>query len=121
MAINTAKQLLALEDRAWMGFEGIFFDGEQLARLLNLDLSGGLLRQGRLARRLHPVRIMGQDILLGGDLIIEFGTQETCHSECLARARKNLAGLTRMKSLREGKIIETPIDVSATRRNFLKE
>ncbi len=41
VTINTAKQLLALEDRAWMGFEGIHLNAAQLAQLLNLDQRGG--------------------------------------------------------------------------------
>ena len=49
VTINTAKQLLALEDRVWMGIEGFFLDQEQLSSLLNLDLDGGLLIQ-RIAK-----------------------------------------------------------------------
>ena len=77
VAINTAKQLLALEDRAWVGIEVIFLNREELAHL-NLDLPGGLLIQ-RVAKGSPadkaglrggslPARILGQDTLLGGDL-----------------------------------------------------
>ncbi|MFQ5973668.1 MAG: hypothetical protein ACE5Q3_15175, partial [Alphaproteobacteria bacterium] len=45
VAINTAKQLLALEDRIWIGIEAIFLDGDQLAGLMNLNVPGGLLVQ----------------------------------------------------------------------------
>ncbi len=106
-------------------------NGEQLARLLNLDLGGGLLIQ-RVAKGSPadkaglrggsiPARIVGQETLLGGDLILQFGDQEACHSECLVRARKLLSGLDRIavKFLRGGKIMGTVIDVSATRKNFL--
>ena len=68
-------------------------------------------------------RILDQEILLGGDLIVEFNTQEACHAECLAQAHEHLAGVDRIpvKFLRGGKIFEAEIDVSTTRRNFLTE
>ncbi len=131
LAINTAKQLLALEERAWMGIEAVFLDGEKLARLMNLDVEGGLLVQhvtkGGPADRAGlrggsiPARIFGQDILLGGDLILEFGPQEACHAACLVRAHERVAGLDRIpvRFLRGGKSKEVIIDVSATRRNLL--
>ena len=132
VAINTAKQLLALEERAWMGIEGIFLDREGLARLLNIDREGGLLIQhvvkGSPADKAGlrggsvPARIAGRAILLGGDLIIEFNTQEACHGQCLIREGRRLAGLDLIpvKYLRGGKLLETIVDVSKTRRNFLK-
>ncbi|MDA2928093.1 trypsin-like peptidase domain-containing protein [Acidobacteria bacterium AH-259-G07] len=132
VAIDTAKQLLVLEDRGWMGIEAIFLNREELARLLNLDLEGGLLVQrvvtGSPAEKAGlrggsvPAQIFDQRILLGGDLILEFNKQEACHSECLAQAGKGLAGLDRIpvKFLRGGKVMQTVVDVSKTRRNFLK-
>jgi S1-C subfamily serine protease len=133
VAINTAKQLLALEDRTWLGIESIFFTREQLAALLNLDLEtdGGLLVQrvttGSPAEKAGirggaiPVIVLGQEILLGGDLILAFDTQDTCHEQCLVNARGRLAGLDRIRVrfLRGGKRLETEVDVSAARRNFL--
>ncbi len=133
VTINTAKQLLALEDRTWMGIESVFFTREQLALLLNLDLEpdGGLLVQrvakGSPAEKAGirggaiPVVILGQEVLLGGDLILAFDTQDTCHEQCLLHARSHLAGLDRIRVsyLRGGKRMETEVDVSATRRNFL--
>ncbi len=132
VTINTAKQLLALEDRAWMGFEGIYLNAEQLAQLLNLDQEGGVLIQrvtkgspadeAGLRGGSLPASILGRDILLGGDLILELNAQEACHSECLAGARRRLAGRDRIpvKFMRGGKTMETVVDVAATRRNFLK-
>lgn len=133
VTINTAKQLLALEDRAWMGIESVFFTREQLAVLMNLDLEpdGGLLVQrvakGSPAEKAGirggtiPVVVLGQEVLLGGDLILAFDTQATCHEQCLLHARRHLAGLDRIRVsyLRGGKRMETEVDVSATRRNFL--
>ncbi|MFQ5792906.1 MAG: S1C family serine protease [Acidobacteriota bacterium] len=132
VTINTAKQLLALEDRAWTGLETIFLTGEQLAQLLNLDLEGGLLVQ-RVARGSPAdkaglrggwisAQILGRDILLGGDLILELGSQEACHSECLVRAGSHFSGQDQIpvRFLRGGKVMQTVVDVSATRRSFLK-
>ncbi len=133
VSINTAKQLLALEERVWIGFEGIFLDQETLSRLLNQDLEGGVLIQyvannspadkAGLVGGTIPVKIFGRDILLGGDLIIQIGNQETCHSECLADAHKVIVNLDKIpiKFMRNGKIFKTIIDVSGSRRNFLKK
>ena len=132
VAINTAKQLLALDDRPWMGFEAVFLNEEQLAQLFHLDRGGGLLVQ-RIAKGSPAdkaglrggsvlARIQDQDILLGGDLIIEIHTQTACHSECLIQAGSRLGELDRIPVtfLRGGKIMKTEVDISATRRNFLK-
>ena len=63
-----------------------------------------------------------QEVLLGGDLILEFNGQEACHGYCLAREGRRITGVDKIpvKLLRRGKIIQTTIDVSTTRRNFLK-
>jgi len=133
VTINTAKQLLALENRTWMGIESIYFPREQLAALLNLDVEtdGGLLVQrvakGSPAEKagIHggtiPAVVLGQEILLGGDLILALDTQEACHEQCLIHARERLAGLDRIRVtyMRAGKRLETEVDVSAARRNFL--
>jgi len=133
ISINTAKQLLALEDRIWIGFEGIFLDQEILSQLLNQDLEGGVLIQhveknspadkAGLRGGTIPAKIFGNDVLLGGDLIIQIGEQETCHAECLANAYKQISALEKVpvKLLRNGKSVETVIDVSKSHRNFLKK
>ncbi len=133
VSINTAKQLLALEDRTWIGFEGIFLDKETLSQLLNLNLEGGFLIQhvaknspadmAGLKGGMIPAKIFDTEILLGGDLIVQIGEQETCHSQCLANAHKHLTGLDKIpvRFLRNGKIMENIIDVSNSRRNFLKK
>jgi len=133
VAINTAKKLLALEDRVWIGIEGIFLNNEQIARLFNRQLEGGLLVErvvkGSPADRagIHggtlPAHIQNRDFVLGGDLIIQLGSQSACHVECLVEAKKHLKGLDRIpvKFLRGGKIMEAVIDVTDSRHNFLKE
>jgi serine protease Do len=133
VAINTAKQLMALEDRLWLGIEAIFLTKEMVNRLLNRDLEGGLLVE-RVAKGSPADRaglrggmiaghILGRDFLLGGDLIIELGSVNTCRSECLVDVRKHVVGIDRIpvKLLRDGKVIELIIDVSSSRRNFLKK
>ena len=131
VAINTAKQLLALEDRPWIGIEAIFLDGERLAELFNLDREGGLLIQhvarGSPAERAGlrggtvPAEVFGVSILLGGDLVLEFNAQEACHAECLIDQGKRLAGVERIPItfLRGGRVMHAVVDVSKTRRNFL--
>jgi serine protease Do len=133
VTINTAKQLLALEDRVWIGIESIFLNSEMISLLLNQDLEGGLLIQrvmkgspadkAGLRGGTISAQILERDIILGGDLILEFGTQEACHSECLVRAHKELLGMDRIpvKFLRGGKIMETVINVTNNRLNFLSE
>lgn len=131
VAINTAKQLLALENRAWTGIQAVFLNSEQLGLLLNLDLPGGLLLQkvaanspaqraglrgGVILARLGPLQI-----LLGGDLILEFGGQDACHSACLAAAHEHISHLDRIPVtyLRGGKLLKTELDVAETHRTYL--
>lgn len=45
VTVNAAKQLLALEERAWTGLESLFLNREQLAAFLNIDYEGALLVQ----------------------------------------------------------------------------
>jgi serine protease Do len=131
--INTAKELLSLKDRVWLGIEGIYLNREGISKILNRDLKGGLLiervAKGSPADKAGlrggsvPARMMNRDFLLGGDLIMEFGTEEACNSDCLYEANKHFSGLDRIpvKFLRGGKIMETTIDLSGSRRNFLED
>lgn len=132
VAINTAKKLLALEDRAWLGLDGVFLSSEELAALFHVRAPGGLLvqhvtpggpaaRAGMRGGRI-PAQIQGRSFLLDGDLILEFGGQEACHVECLVRAGGKLgcARRIRVKLLRAGESMEVVLDVAETRRSFLK-
>lgn len=133
VSINTAKKLMALEDRVYIGIEGIFLNSEIISLLFNQELEGGILvervAKGSPADKAGlrggtiPAKIQGRDFLLGGDMILEIATQETCHSDCLVRAHELIVGMDRIpvKFLRRGKIMETVIDVSNLRRNFLTE
>ena len=131
VAINTAKQLLALEDRVWIGIEGIFLNSDGISKIFNRQLGGGILvlrvvkaspaDKAGLRGGSIPAHLLNRNFLLGGDLIIEFGTQEACHSDCLVEANKKMAGLDHIpvKFLRGGNEMETVIDVSTSRQNFL--
>lgn len=131
VAINTAKELLALEERPWIGIASIYLSREQLATLFQLDYDGALLVQdvvkGSPAEKagFRPgtiaARIEGVDFLLGGDLILELGNEEACHIECLLRSAERIRGqdLLPVKFLREGKVLEAVLDVSGTRRRLL--
>ena len=133
VTINTAKQLLALEDRVWIGIEGIFLNSEQIARLFNHELEGGLLiervAKGSPADKAGlrggslPAKILGRDFLLGGDLVFQFGDQRACDVECLMAARKRLVHLDRInvKFLRNGKVMDAVIDISRSHRNYMKK
>ena len=132
VAINTAKQLLALEDRAWIGIEGIYLTGQQLAQLLNIDVEGGILVQrvtggspadkAGLEGGTIPAKVLDLEIRLGGDLILQMGDQEACHAVCLARAHERVtdSDTVLVKFLRGGKVMEVVVDVSETRRNLLR-
>ncbi len=133
VAINTAKQLMALEDRVWMGIEGVFLNRQVISSIMNHDLEGGLLiervAKGSPADKAglrggsFPGRLMGREFLLGGDLIIQFNTHEVCHLECLLEAKKHLSGLDEIPVtyLREGIEMTTVVDVSQSRKNYLKK
>ena len=132
VAINTAKQLLSLADHPWTGIEALFLNREGLARLLNQDLEGGLLvtrvAKGSPAERAGlrggwvPAEFLGQDVLLGGDLILELNGQVACHSECLLRAADRLGSANKIPVtfMRDGKLQHTTLDVSQHRRNLLE-
>jgi serine protease Do len=129
--INTAKELLSLKDRVWLGIEGIYLNREGISRLMNRELNGGLLiervAKGSPADKAGlrggtiPSRMLERDFLLGGDLIVELGAQEVCDSDCLTEVNKHFGGMDKVqvKFLRAGRMMETTIDLSGTRRNYL--
>jgi serine protease Do len=131
--INTAKALLSFKNRFWLGIEGIYLNEEGISKLLNRNLKGGLLiervAKGSPADKAGlrggsiPAKMLGRDFLLGGDLVISFGNKEACDSECLVEANKRFAGSDKLpvKFLRGGVVMETSIDLSGSRRNFLED
>jgi len=79
VAINPARTILLESSSFWTGFDAVFL-GPQLAQALNISQHGGLLVQrvvkdsmaGRagLAGGMIPATLLGQDILLGGDVVL---------------------------------------------------
>ena len=133
VTIDSIKQLLALEGRTWTGIQAIYLSSADLQGLFHLGLPGALLVQSveaaspaakaGLRGGSVPATIAGREILLGGDLIVEFAGQESCHAGCLAQARTALGskGKIKAKVLRGNRMIELTLDVSESRRNFLGE
>jgi serine protease Do len=131
--INTAKALLSFKNRVWMGIEGIYLNEEGIAKLLNRDLQGGLLIE-RVAKGSPAdkaglqggsvaARMLGRDFLLGGDLVISFGTEAACSSDCLVDAHKRFSDSNKLPVtfLRGGNVMETTIDLSLSRMDFLED
>ena len=130
---NTVKSLLAFEDRPWIGVESVFLKSEDLARLFNLNLSGGLLIQkvasaspadkAGLQGGSVSANVNGRPILLGGDIILKIDSQDTCHVGCIEGVRNVLADKNKIdvKYLRGGKEFTATVDTSEIRKNFLSE
>lgn len=133
VAINTAKDLLAFEDRPWIGLESVFLTEEEYGRLFNLNIKGGLLVQNvavnspaakaGLRGGSISATVAGREILFGGDIILEVGTQPACHVDCLEEAKTKLKAQNaiNIRYLRDGKEYTVTLDVTDTRRNFLDE
>lgn len=129
---NTVKSLLSFEDRPWIGIEGVFLKSEELAKLFNLNLSGGLLIQkvapaspadkAGLQGGFIPANIGGKPILFGGDIILKIGPQDTCHVGCLEGVKTVLLNKEKIdvRYLREGKEFMVTVDASEVRKNFLR-
>ena len=132
VTINSAKRLLALEDRQWTGLRGTYLGALELASLFNLDLPGALLVQNvesaspaseaGLRGGSIPLELNGRELLLGGDLILQIGHQQACHSSCLVKAHQTLRKESQVLVvfLRNGKRQQVVMDLSATRRNYIE-
>ena len=132
VTINTAKSLLSFEDRPWIGIDGILFPKEELTLLFNINIEhGGILVQSVAKGSPADIagirggsiktQINGKEVLLGGDIVLSIGKQAACHTGCLEKAQKSLSLEKQLKItyLRAGKINNTTLDVSKTKRNFL--
>ncbi len=116
----------------WTGLQAIYLNRKELGVLFHLDLPGALLIQtvdpdgpahvAGLRGGNVPSRIAGRELLLGGDLILEFGGREACHAECLVAAHTALGKMDRIRVtfLRGGERREVVLDVARYRRNFLE-
>ncbi|MFS4493478.1 S1C family serine protease [Maribacter sp. 2308TA10-17] len=131
VSIDTAKELLAFEERPWIGVNGLIIEKEEFERIFNLPLQGGMLIQsvakGSPAEKagLRPgyikAEINGRDIILGGDIILSIEDHKTCHMDCFFETKPMFQGKTNLtiRYLRQGKEYSTTVDVSETRKNFL--
>ena len=133
VTINTAKDLLAFEDRPWIGIDGVLLRREDFVKVFNLDIPGGLLvqkvAQGSPAKKAGirggtiPAKVNGKEILFGGDIVLEIGKQVACHIGCLENATRELKGedIINIRYLREGKEQFASLNVSEVRKNFFSE
>ncbi|HET7875815.1 MAG TPA: trypsin-like peptidase domain-containing protein [Methylomirabilota bacterium] len=120
VTINNARQLL-LERRAiWTGLE-FYLLTERQAAVLNLPQPGGMLikavakdspaDQAGLAAGVVPAVIDGQEMVLGGDIILAVAGIPITDAGSAAKVRQHLASLPpnapfKIRVLRLGKIIE---------------
>ena len=117
---NVATKLFIEEKAFWSGFESVYLHDE-MAQIFNLPQNGGLLVQRVVIN--SPAFDMGlkggkiiavineQDILLGGDIILEVNNISFADELAVSKIRKNLISLNKgdlvtFKILRAGKIIE---------------
>ncbi len=132
VTINTAKDLLAFEDRPWIGIQSVFLTQEEYAKLFNVNIpTGGVLIQNvavnspaakaGLRGGYISANVAGREILFGGDIILQIGRQVTCHADCLegSKAAHVDENKINIRYLREGKEYTAVLDVTDTRRNFL--
>lgn len=130
VTINTAKDLLAFENRPWVGIDGILFGQQELADVFNLKQHGGILVQtvaknspaekAGIKAGTIKAEIQGRQILLGGDIILSIGNQKACHVDCLDGAEFSTENMLEVKYLRNGIQHTAIIDVSEVQKNFLK-
>ncbi len=120
VTINTARQLL-LERRAiWSGIE-FYLLTERQAAVLNLPQPGGMLvkvvakdspaDQAGVRAGVVPATIDGQEMVLGGDIILAVAETPITDAMGAAKIRQHLASLApntpfKIRVLRLGKIVE---------------
>jgi serine protease Do len=117
---NTARRLLLQQKPFWSGIEGFFVDGD-LARALNLPQSAGVLVQHvaegslswRLGIRPGTLRssVEGQDLLLGGDVILSINDVQVEESGSYDAIRAGISKVNPgenliIKVFRQGQIVK---------------
>lgn len=105
-----------------VGINGRWLDRDELAHLFHLDLGGALLIEevvphspadlAGLQGGYIPARVGDDEVLLGGDLIVEMELPHLCREECLLEAPRKFAQLDQVpvSFLRAGKLLTTVID-----------
>lgn len=105
----------------WVGINGRWLDRDELAHLYHLDLDGALLvervvtdspadRAG-LRGGFIPANVGNEEILLGGDLIVEMAIPHPCRGDCLLLAPHQFSQLHEVpvSFLRAGQLLTTVI------------
>ena len=128
ISINTAKELLLNQNSMWTGLEAYLVSGA-LARALNVPQEAGLLIQ-RVANNSPgeklglrpgkiPVKVAGERILIGGDIVLEVqgipisdDFRETCRIGDKTEGQ-NRGGITDLKVLRGGEVVNLSISASS--------
>jgi len=120
MTSNMARELLLGRRTIWSGFEGHLIDGE-MARILNVPQDAGILVQrvaeGSPASRMglqpgsYRVEIDGEEIVLGGDIILEIQGMRLSDPDGMARIQALIRTLSpgeeiKVTVLRGGRRIE---------------
>ena len=105
----------------WVGINGRWLDRDELAHLYHLDLGGALLvervvagspaEQAGLLGGFISAQVGDEEILLGGDLIVEMELPHPCREECLLQAPRRIAQLDQVpvSFLRAGRLLTTVI------------
>jgi S1-C subfamily serine protease len=127
ISINTAKELLLNQNSMWTGLEAYLVSGA-LARALNVPQEAGLLIQ-RVANDSPgekmglqpgkiPVKIAGERILIGGDIVLEVqgitisdDFRETCRIGDRTGGQ-NRGRITNVKVLRGGEVVNLSVSAS---------
>ena len=116
---NTARRLLLEQKSFWLGFDGIVL-ADELTAVFNLPQPMGFLVQrvaeNSIAARLGlqpgmmSAQISSQQLLLGGDIILEFGGVQISE-DCLPKIRDRISRINpgdviTVKVLRAGRILQ---------------
>lgn len=117
---NVATRLFIDEKAFWSGFESIILD-EEMSRIFNLPQTGGLLVQRVVANSpAHEMGLQGgttnafiddQELLIGGDIILEVNKISFADELAASMIMENLLSLNKgdlvtIRILRAGEIIE---------------
>ncbi len=120
---NLAYELLINEDRGWNGVESIIVAGE-VAKILNLPQSAGILLTdvvplspagiAGLQGGDYIAEIAGQEVVLGGDIILEIENIRIDSQESIEKIMEIMSKIERgssfkIKYLRGGKVLETNV------------
>ncbi|SMD32065.1 serine protease Do [Reichenbachiella faecimaris] len=120
--INMTKQLVIDSDRKWTGINGILVD-QELARLLNIPQSSGLLIESVVALSPAfmadlrggniPLHLNGQKLNIGGDIILEVNDIPIVSENSIIELIKSVSLMDekernsfKLKILRAGKVQE---------------